>query len=105
MINNFASSYQLFPMMPMIGLGVFTFGAVLIFLLIIGLFILKGYALWVAARRDDRGWFVALLIINTVGILELVYLYFVADVWHKNQKTTIVPEPKVNEPGPDQKPH
>ena len=35
----------------------------------------KGIALWTAARRDDRNWFVALLVINTAGILEIVYLY------------------------------
>ncbi|KKS89418.1 MAG: hypothetical protein UV63_C0019G0046 [Microgenomates group bacterium GW2011_GWC1_43_11] len=37
----------------------------------------KGTALWHAARRNDRVWFAMLLIINTVGILEIVYLLFV----------------------------
>lgn len=36
--------------------------------------ILKGMALWDAARGGKFGWFVALMIINTLGILELVYL-------------------------------
>ena len=36
---------------------------------------LKGYALWHAARRNELGWFVALLIVHTMGILELVYLF------------------------------
>lgn len=35
---------------------------------------IKGYALWTAARAQDKGWFIALLLINTLGILELVYL-------------------------------
>jgi Family of unknown function (DUF5652) len=35
----------------------------------------KGLALYRAARREDKVWFVALLIINTVGILEILYLY------------------------------
>ena len=34
----------------------------------------KGLALWRAARLKQVGWFIALLIINTVGILEIIYL-------------------------------
>lgn len=40
----------------------------------IGVTLLKGYALWHAARNNHVWWFVALLVINTLGILELVYL-------------------------------
>ncbi|MDD2420887.1 MAG: DUF5652 family protein [Heliobacteriaceae bacterium] len=36
----------------------------------------KGFALWHSARNDQRGWFVALLVINTVGLLEIIYLAF-----------------------------
>lgn len=36
----------------------------------------KGVALWQAARNNQPAWFVALIIINTVGILEITYLYF-----------------------------
>ncbi|MEA2701803.1 MAG: hypothetical protein QOE22_512 [Candidatus Parcubacteria bacterium] len=35
---------------------------------------LKGFALWHAARNYQHYWFVALLVINTFGLLELVYL-------------------------------
>jgi methionyl-tRNA synthetase len=35
----------------------------------------KGLALWHSAQRDDRLWFIALLVINTGGILEIVYLF------------------------------
>ncbi|PJE75689.1 hypothetical protein COV04_03770 [Candidatus Uhrbacteria bacterium CG10_big_fil_rev_8_21_14_0_10_48_11] len=35
----------------------------------------KGVAPWRAARRHDLGWFIALLIINTVGILEIIYIF------------------------------
>jgi len=38
----------------------------------------KGLALWHAARRGEQWWFLALLIINTAGILEIVYLFFFA---------------------------
>jgi len=36
--------------------------------------VLKGYALWYAARGGQKKWFIALLVINTVGILEIIYL-------------------------------
>ena len=35
----------------------------------------KGLALWRAAGRKDKWWFIALLIINTMGILEIIYLF------------------------------
>jgi methionyl-tRNA synthetase len=34
----------------------------------------KGLALWRAAKNGHKGWFIALLVINTLGILEIVYL-------------------------------
>lgn len=34
----------------------------------------KGLALWRAARLKQPGWFIALLIINTASIFEIVYL-------------------------------
>jgi hypothetical protein len=35
----------------------------------------KGFALWKAARRGDRGWFVVILLINTLAILEILYIF------------------------------
>ncbi len=48
----------------------------LVFLLII-LWTLpwKGVALWKSARLGERWWFVALLVINTIGILEILYIF------------------------------
>ena len=37
-------------------------------------FVIKALALYRAGSLQQKGWFVALLLINTVGILELVYL-------------------------------
>lgn len=42
--------------------------------IIIWSFIWKGLALWRAARLKQVGWYVALLLINTVGIFEIIYL-------------------------------
>ncbi|MEK7554350.1 MAG: DUF5652 family protein, partial [Patescibacteria group bacterium] len=36
--------------------------------------VLKGYSLWYAARGGQKWWFVALLVVNTFGILEIIYL-------------------------------
>lgn len=34
----------------------------------------KGLALWRAGRRDEPGWFVVMLVVNTLGILPIFYL-------------------------------
>lgn len=48
--------------------------APLLGLIFLGALALKGYALWHAARRGETWWFVALLVINTMGILEIIYI-------------------------------
>jgi hypothetical protein len=35
----------------------------------------KGIALWKAARNSQKYWFVALLILNTAGILPILYIF------------------------------
>ena len=50
--------------------------AFLPFLIVIAIWslVLKGFALWHAARGSQKWWFVAMLVINSVGILEIIYL-------------------------------
>ncbi len=36
--------------------------------------VLKGFALWKSARKEQKVWFVFLLVVNSLGILPLVYL-------------------------------
>ncbi len=38
----------------------------------------KGYAMWTAAHREHKRWFIALLILNTFAILEIVYIFWIA---------------------------
>lgn len=38
----------------------------------------KGCALWIASKNNQKGWFLALLVINSVGILEILYLFVIA---------------------------
>ncbi len=35
----------------------------------------KGVALWRAARNRHLGWYIALLLINTMAILEIIYIF------------------------------
>lgn len=47
--------------------------ALLIFLIAWDL-VWKGLALWRAARNEQLVWFIVLLIVNSVGILPIIYL-------------------------------
>ena len=38
----------------------------------------KGLALWRAASLRQSYWFLAILLINTFGILEIIYLFLIA---------------------------
>ena len=38
----------------------------------------KGLALWTAAQREEKIWFVLLLLIQTVGILDIIYIFAIA---------------------------
>lgn len=51
-------------------------GTPLFYIVIAWAVIWKGIALWHAARGGQLAWYIALLVINTVGILEIVYLIF-----------------------------
>lgn len=35
----------------------------------------KGVALWKAAKNSQKIWFVALLVLNTLAILEILYIF------------------------------
>lgn len=64
----------LFPMMSQRYFSWFPlFPQVMIVLAVIEI-VLKGFALYKSARKGQTYWFIALLVINTVGILPLIYL-------------------------------
>lgn len=56
------------------GLSVPTVVAVMVVFSLWSLF-WKGWALWTAAGRKETRWFIILLVVNTLGILEIVYLF------------------------------
>ncbi len=52
----------------------------------------KGYALWLAARNNHPRWFIALLLLNTVAILEIIYIFAIGrKAARKGPDTTSAP--------------
>lgn len=43
----------------------------------------KGFALWKSARKDSLPWFLVILIVNTAGILEILYLFVFSEMGRK----------------------
>lgn len=37
----------------------------------------KIYAVWLAAKHNHKKWFVALLLLNTMAILEIFYIFYI----------------------------
>ncbi len=78
MINNiFSNSIGSLPHFSGFGLGILTILSLLLIAWVLFSKVLKGYALWTSAKRDEVPWFIALLLINSMGILELIYLFFI----------------------------
>ncbi len=48
----------------------------------------KGFALWKSSRRGEKIWFIVFLLVNTVGILEILYLFIFSE---KNSVALEVP--------------
>jgi len=55
---------------------------VLIIVLVIWELVWKGIALWKSSKNNQLGWFIAILVLNTVGILPILYIY----VFQKKKK-------------------
>ena len=70
MWENYLSHWAL----PLSILGI-AVGGILLIVFIIWSVYWKGRALWRAAHLNSKPWFIALLLINTLGILEILYIY------------------------------
>jgi len=57
----------------------------IIFLLILWTLPWKGVALWRASRNGHKKWFIALLVINTLAVLEIIYIFF----FSKKKETSV----------------
>jgi hypothetical protein len=62
-------------MISAIGINPYLYWSILIWSLV-----WKGFALWKSARKESKIWFIVLLVINTVGILEILYLYIFSEI-------------------------
>ncbi len=46
----------------------------------------KGIALWMSAKRDQKNWFIAILVLNTLGILEIAYILYIKNKEKKEEE-------------------
>ncbi|EKD86931.1 MAG: hypothetical protein ACD_37C00097G0002 [uncultured bacterium] len=53
---------------------------IVIMLILLWSMLWKTLALWRASKGDQRYWFIALLLLNTFGLLELIYLFKFAKI-------------------------
>ena len=63
----------------MIGISVETL-MILLFILGIWSLIWKGFALWKSSKKNHLVWFVVLLVLNTLGILEILYIFIFSKI-------------------------
>jgi methionyl-tRNA synthetase len=55
---------------------------ILLVLAVVWTLIWKGIALWRAGRNNQPVWFVVLFLVNTLGILDIIYLLFFSQKKH-----------------------
>lgn len=65
-----------------------SFQIIVLLVLLVWEMIWKGLALWRAARRNQSYWFIVLLIINSGGILPILYLLFASS--ERNTGSTLM---------------
>ena len=46
----------------------------------------KGLALWKAGRNNDPVWFVIMLVVNLLGVLEILYIFIFSKNKEQNKK-------------------
>lgn len=46
----------------------------------------KGWALWLSARNTHKWWFVVLLILNTLAILDIIYIFAIGRKAQKERR-------------------
>lgn len=64
----------------------FSFALIFLFItLVIAVIVLKYYALWYSARGNQRMWFIIMLVVNTIGILEIIYL-----IWFRPKDDSVI---------------
>lgn len=70
--------------------GLVGFLPIILMVLMVWVLFWKGLALWKSARLNQKYWFTALLVINTLGILEILYIF----VFSRKSEPTIQTTPQ-----------
>jgi len=58
----------------------------LLILVLVWSLVWKAIALWKAARKGHLVWFIILLVVNTIGILEILYIFLFSEMKLKQKK-------------------
>jgi len=59
----------------------------ILFLLLVWTIPWKGVALWKAARNSHKKWFIAIFLLNTMALLEIIYIFYFAK---KSEKKIVI---------------
>lgn len=72
----------------LLGLPVWLLGVVLVWSIV-----WKGLALWKSAGRKHMVWFIIILVVNTLGILEILYIFLFSriNLEDKTKRKTSLP--------------
>jgi len=50
----------------------------------------KGMSMWKAAHQEKKYWFIVLLVLNTVGLLDIFYIYILPKLRKKEEDAVVV---------------
>jgi len=86
-----ANSYD--ALGAMLGISAST---VMVVFMVVGVWSLvwKGLSLWKAANKRSVPWFIVLLVFNTVGILDILYIFVFSKISFKKKTKTEKTKPK-----------
>lgn len=62
----------------------------LITVFVLWMVIWKAFALWISARKGHWIWFIIMLILSTIGILEILYIFVFSKIKLKSKETRAV---------------
>jgi len=71
----------LFDMSVLLGINAGLLAVILVWSLV-----WKGLALWKSARKSHIVWFIVLLVVNTIGILEILYIFIFSELGKKPKR-------------------
>jgi len=94
-LSSISTSYNdaLLAFASKIGVSLETF-IIIMSIISIWALVWKGFALWKSAKKNSVIWFVVLLVVNTMGILEILYIFVFSKITANSAKTLKKPSKK-----------